>query len=334
MSPDARYIGVPDKTAIPGLCASCHADVARMRQFDLPTDQSAKYAESVHGILLGRGDRNVATCFDCHGGHEVLKANDPASTVYPLNVPGMCAGCHANQSYMAGYQIPTDQYDLYRQSVHARVLLDDQSVRAPTCATCHGTHGATPPGVNEVANVCGTCHSATRDYYVKSPHAQAGRGAPECVTCHGRHDVAKPSETIFVGAGPMQCGACHATSSAPGRLAQSLADDLTGAAQAYSDAESAIQSARSLGMLVGPLEARLRQANTDLVTARAAQHTLDIAAVRERVNPSRAVAEETKTAAASLIGESVFRRLAMVVAVAVIGLIVLALIMLRREISH
>ena len=87
-------------------------------------------------------------------------------------------------------------------------------------------------------------------------------------------------------------------------------------------------------MLVGPLEARLRQANTDLVTARAAQHTLDIAAVRERVNPARAVADETKTAAASLIGESVFRRLAMVVAVAVIGLIILALIMLKREIRR
>ncbi|MEW5960708.1 MAG: ammonia-forming cytochrome c nitrite reductase subunit c552, partial [Chloroflexota bacterium] len=52
MSPAAGYIGAPKKADIPALCASCHADVTQMRQYDLPTDQYAKYKESIHGLRL------------------------------------------------------------------------------------------------------------------------------------------------------------------------------------------------------------------------------------------------------------------------------------------
>lgn len=334
MSRQANYIGVPLKQQIPALCASCHADVTRMRQYDLPTDQFAKYQESIHGMLLLRGDSKVATCYDCHGGHQVLKADDPASSVYPANVPGMCAGCHSDQALMAGREIPTDQFDLYRQSVHGHALLDNADLRAPTCATCHGTHGATPPGVDEVANMCGVCHSATRDYYVKSPHAGTGPGAPECVTCHGRHEVRQPGEDIFVGQEAQHCGACHSPDSGPHRLAQSLATALTGAAGAYDEAEAAVESARAVGILVGPLEVRLGEAKTDLITARAIQHTLDLGTVKERTDRAQAVSGETKASAEEGVAASVSRRLAMIVAVAVIGLIILALTMLKRQLSH
>jgi hypothetical protein len=334
MSPEAGYIGVPAKADTPALCASCHADVTRMRQYDLPTDQYAKYKESIHGIRLAEGDLNVTTCFDCHGGHQILKANDPASTVYPSNVPGLCASCHSDTDLMAPYGIPTNQYDLYRQSVHGHALLDNQDFRAPNCATCHGTHGAAPPGFQEVANVCGSCHGATQDYYLKSPHAEAGESGPKCVTCHGRYDVSKPSEALYQGAEPRHCGACHAPDSPPGQVAQSLYDAITAAAQAQEQAEAAIQTARGVGMLVAPLEGRLREANTDLITARAAQHTLDIAMVREQADNARTVADEVKAGADAAVAESVFRRQAMVVAVAVIGLTIVALYLLKRELDR
>jgi hypothetical protein len=305
-----------------------------MRQYDLPTDQYAKYKESIHGIRLAEGDLNVTTCFDCHGGHQILKANDPASTVYPSNVPGLCSGCHSDQDLMAPYGIPTNQYDLYRQSVHGHALLDNQDFRAPNCATCHGTHGAAPPGFQEVANVCGSCHGATQDYYLKSPHAEAGESGPKCVTCHGRYDVSKPSEALYQGAEPRHCGACHAPDSPPGQVAQSLYDAITAAAQAQEQAEAAIQTARGVGMLVAPLEGRLREANTDLITARAAQHTLDIAMVREQADNSRTIADEVKAGADAAVAESVFRRQAMVVAVAVIGLTIVALYLLKRELDR
>ncbi len=334
MSPEAGYIGAPAKADIPALCASCHSDVAQMRQYDLPTDQYAKYKESIHGLRLAEGDSNVATCFDCHGGHQVLKANDPASSVYPAAVPGMCAGCHADAELMAPYDIPINQFDLYRQSVHGHALLDNQDFRAPNCATCHGTHGAAPPGFEEVANVCGSCHTATQGHYLKSPHASAGDGGPKCVTCHGRYDVSKPSEALYLGAEPRHCGACHVPDSEPGQVAQSLYDTITAAAQAYDEAEAAIQVAQGVGMLVAPMEGRLREANTDLITARAVQHTLDLDAVREQADNALATAEEVRTSADEAVAESIFRRQAMVIAVAAIGLTIVALYLLKRELDR
>jgi len=334
MSPEAGYIGVPPKTDIPALCASCHADVTQMRQYDLPTDQFAKYKESIHGLRLAEGDLNVATCADCHGSHQVLKANDPSSTVYPSNVPELCASCHADKDLMAPYNIPTNQFALYQQSVHGHALLDNQDFRAPTCATCHGTHGAAPPGFSEVANVCGSCHSATQDHFLQSPHASAGEEGPKCVTCHGRYDVGKPSEAMYQGSEPRHCGSCHPADSEPGQVAQSLYDNITTAAQTYEDAEVAIRAAQKVGMLVGPLEGRLREANTALVTARAAQHSLNLDKVETLGNKVRNISTEVQTDSETAVAESVFRRQAMVIAVVIIVIIIVALYLLKRELDR
>jgi hypothetical protein len=87
-------------------------------------------------------------------------------------------------------------------------------------------------------------------------------------------------------------------------------------------------------MLVAPLEGRLREANTSLITARAAQHTLDIDLVREQTDNARATADEVQASANAAMAESLFRRRAMVIAVAVIGLIVVALYLLKRELDR
>jgi hypothetical protein len=316
------------------LCASCHSDVTMMRQYGLPTDQWAQYRESTHGLRLAEGDLNVATCFDCHGGHQTLKANDPASTVYASNVPAMCANCHGDEELMAPYGLPTNQYDLYRQSIHGHALLDNQDFRAPNCATCHGTHGAAPPGFEEVANICGSCHSATQDYYLKSPHTGDDEFTPKCVTCHGHHEVSEPSEALFLGADPRHCGECHAADSDPGQVAQSLYDTISGAAVAYEEAESAIQVAQGVGMIVSPMEAKLREANTDLITARAAQHTVDVDRVSEQTDSAEATADEVKASAEAAVAESIFRRRAMIIAVAAIGLTIAALYLLKRELDR
>ena len=83
-------------------------------------------------------------------------------------------------------------------------------------------------------------------------------------------------------------------------------------------------------MLVGAEENQLREANTDIVTARAAQHTLDISAVNELTESAREVAEQARANAEAAVAESIFRRRAMVVAVAAIGLAIVPLVMLKR----
>jgi hypothetical protein len=82
------------------------------------------------------------------------------------------------------------------------------------------------------------------------------------------------------------------------------------------------------------MEVRLREASTNLITARAAQHTLDITTVRERSDDARAIADEVKASADAAVAESIFRRQAMVVAVAAIGLTIVALFLLKRELDR
>lgn len=335
MSPAAGYIGVPDHEAIPGLCASCHSDTTRMRQYDLPTDQFAKYQESVHGrALYQNGDPNVATCVDCHGAHEVREVNDPGAEVYPTNVPQMCAKCHADEQLMAPYEIPTNQYELYQDSVHGLALLERQDLRAPSCATCHGTHGAAPPGFEEVANVCGSCHSATQDYYVKSVHAKAGDAGPKCVTCHGRYDVTEPDDSLFVGTQERHCGSCHAPDSPVGQQVLQIRDHIVAAANQLEEAESLVQEAASRGMIVAREEATLSEARTGLITARAAQHQISLDIVTDNTEASIAASEAVMESADEKLSESVFRRQAMVIAVAAIGVTVVALYSIKRELDR
>ena len=242
MSPEAGYLGPLPKDRIPGLCGSCHTRVDLMRPFDLPTDQLDQYWQSQHGQALLEGDPNVATCFDCHDGHRVLKTSDPASEVYPSNEPAMCAGCHADEALMAPYDIPTDQYDLYQESVHGEALLQEQNLRAPTCSTCHGTHGAAPPGFQQVANVCGQCHTATQDYYMEGAHrtGMTGEAAPRCVTCHGRYDVMPATRELFVGTEERHCGSCHPPDSEIGGQVEAMYQALKEADEAYEQAEATI----------------------------------------------------------------------------------------------
>ena len=61
---------------------------------------------------------------------------------------------------MAPYGIPTNQFEEYRSSVHWEALAKRGDLSAPSCASCHGNHGAKPPQVESVSAVCGTCHVA------------------------------------------------------------------------------------------------------------------------------------------------------------------------------
>lgn len=327
----ANFVGKPKTVDIPALCASCHARVDAMRQFDLPTDQWAKYQQSTHGKKLAQGDTNVATCFTCHDGHATKEVTDPSARVYPLNVPALCGGCHSNVELMKPYNIPTNQYELYVRSVHGIALLDKQDLRSPSCATCHGTHGAAPPGFEEVANVCGSCHTATQDYYLKSVHASNTPGTPKCVTCHGRYDVETPTDAMFHGDGARQCGSCHTPTSPQNAAVQEIANNIEASAKAVEEAEKAINIAAGSALIVAPEEVKLAEAKTNLITARAAQHTLNVDTIKERTNAATKKANEITADAQKAIADELFRRETMVVALAIMAMAIFGLWIVRRE---
>jgi cytochrome b subunit of formate dehydrogenase len=56
------------------------------------------YTKTYHGQIVALGYANVATCADCHRGHAILPASDPASSVSPAKLLGTCRTCHADAS--------------------------------------------------------------------------------------------------------------------------------------------------------------------------------------------------------------------------------------------
>jgi hypothetical protein len=336
MSPEAGYLGPLPKDSIPGLCGSCHSRVDLMRQFDLPTDQLDQYWQSQHGQALLQGDPNVATCFDCHDGHHVLKVSDPASQVYPNNEPAMCAGCHADQALMAPYNIPTDQYELYQKSVHGVALLQKQDLRAPTCSTCHGKHGAAPPGFQQVPNVCGQCHSVTEDYYLQGAHrsGMTGEAAPRCVTCHGRHDVEPATRDLFLGTEDRHCGSCHQPGSEIVGQVDAIYQALKEADDAYANAEETITLATQDRLIMAEQEELLHKANTPLIESRALQHTVDLEQIKAKAAESSEISLQAQASAEAALKEIDTRRLGMIVALAVILVTIVALVLIKRELDR
>lgn len=336
MSPEAGFLGPLPKERIPGLCGSCHSQVDLMRPFDLPTDQFVQYWQSQHGQALLGGDANVATCFDCHDGHRVLRTGDPQSQVYPLNEPAMCAGCHADESLMAPYNIPTNQYALYQDSVHGIALLEKEDLRAPTCSTCHGTHGAAPPGFEEVANVCGQCHSATEDYYLQGMHrfGMTSEAGPRCVTCHGRYDVPPASIDLFLGTEERHCGSCHPSDSEVAPQVQAIYEALSAAGEAFDQAESSVARATDLRLIMAEQEEDLQQARTPLIEARALQHTVDVELVAAKTASSIEVSNQVLAAVDEKLADLETRRTAMFIALAVILVTIVALVFVKRALDR
>ena len=86
-------------------CSACHGE--RGESF---------FDRDYHGKETRLGRRDVAVCSDCHGGHLVLPANDPRSSVHRANVVTTCRGCHENAPenfrdvviHVGGWPLPSD----------------------------------------------------------------------------------------------------------------------------------------------------------------------------------------------------------------------------------
>lgn len=76
-------------------CARCHADSRLALRYGLPADRVPSYADSYHGLALREGSLTAANCASCHGVHDILRSNDPRSTVNAANLAKTCGQCHS-----------------------------------------------------------------------------------------------------------------------------------------------------------------------------------------------------------------------------------------------
>lgn len=336
MDPAKGYMGKPERQQVAQVCGRCHADARFMKQYNpaLRVDQMAEYATSVHGRRLRElGDKKVATCVSCHPAHTIKPPADPTSTVHPLKVADTCGGCHANPTYMAEYKIPTDQLQKYRQSVHWKAMSVKGDLSAPTCNDCHGNHGAAPPGISWVGNVCGHCHSIQGDLFKASVHAKvfAQIGVPGCATCHDNHEIKETSDAMLGLGDQAVCRSCHTAGDKGGQSGaemRALIDSL----RAESEKAGAILArAEQAGMEVSQAQFDLNGAKDALVKARAAVHTFTVGAVEKDADPGLAISKRAYDRGVRALNELQFRRKGLGVSLVIILALIAGLVLKIRQ---
>jgi hypothetical protein len=339
MDPAKGFVGRPAKTRIPSFCGRCHSDAQFMRQYNpsLRVDQEREYATSVHGRRLSQfGDTAVAVCTSCHPAHHIRPPSDPLSSVNPLNVAETCGACHADPEHMAEYPIPTDQLELYRRSIHWQMMSVEGDLSAPTCNDCHGNHGAAPPGISWVGNVCGQCHSVMADNFSQSRHAQtfAMLGEPGCATCHGNHEIVRATDDLLgLGEGAV-CARCHSAEDPGGQAASTMRSLFDSLDTAIAAADSILNQAERAGMEVSEAQFDLGSANGAAVQARAAMHSFSLEAVQQDVLQGLQITSAAFERGQNALDELQFRRTGLAVSVTIIVLLILGLLLRIRQLRQ
>jgi predicted CXXCH cytochrome family protein len=352
---DPTFRSVRTRDKIPGFCGHCHSRIDYMRTFDpsARTDQEAEYWTSGHGRRLKAStegetpqlDAAVATCVDCHGGHGILAVKNASSRVYPKNVAQTCARCHSDAQRMAGRTyhdrpLGVDQFQQWAAGVHGQAMLKKGDLSAPTCNDCHGNHGAMPPGVESVANACGTCHGKVAKLFAATQmrHKFEQSGLPGCATCHGTHQTERPSDALLGVEQGAICARCHnpqnpqyGATMAGAETAQAMRSRLDELKLQIEEAERKIKEAERLGMEVRGPRFDLRQAFDALTNARTLVHSFKPGPVEDALNEGLTVTADVKHRADAALREHTYRRVWLATSLAPILIVVsLLLLYIRR----
>ena len=320
-------------------CSKCHSDAAFMKMYNpsLPVDQYEKYKTSVHGALNVKGDSKAAECASCHGSHAILPAKDAKSLVYAENLPATCGKCHGDAEYMKKYNIPTDQYAKYSKSIHGVALLEKHDQAAPSCNDCHGNHGATPPGVESISKVCGTCHALNAELFSSSPHKKAfdERKLPECETCHGKHEIIAATNQLLGIDSKAVCSKCHSESNNPKgyATAKGMKTSIDHLETMEKQARVLIAEAEQKGMEVGEATFKLRDARQARLESRTMVHAFNGDKFREVIDRGLATTTAVIAEAKGAVDEYYFRRIGLGFATLIITAVAISLFIFIKRIE-
>jgi len=236
---------------------------------------------------------------------------------------------------MKPYQIPTDQYAQYSASVHHEALTVRGDLSAPNCATCHGNHGAAPPGVNTVQNVCATCHVFQAQLFEASPHKAAFQAGslPGCITCHNNHKITHTSDAMLGTGKDSICTDCHTEGSSGFKAAGELAQMLSNLDSSIKRADVLIAKAEDSGMEVSEARNQQDQARDSLTKARVAIHSLRPAQVGKDVQAGLDLAVKAEQGGNTALAERDYRRKGLGLSLIAILLMLAGLGMYIRQIE-
>jgi len=213
-------------------CVDCHADLAAVSEFPhaeklRPVDcaachqgEAAAVGMSAHAYPQAGTAASPVLCKDCHGTHEILSGDDPASRTFPLNIPETCTACHLGRATTGRGPEFVEQY---MRSVHYRALSKVGLSSAATCVSCHGGHDVRPVedarsrvSRPNIIRTCGSCHAGIERDYLEGVHGKAyvkgSRDVPVCTDCHAEHDIRSPLDLgslVYATKVAAVCSRCH-----------------------------------------------------------------------------------------------------------------------------
>ena len=140
-------------------------------------DKVEEYKGSVHyKNIAQKKSADGPVCTSCHGvPHYIEKRPSAASKVYLFNIVETCGKCHEEKHMAEKYGFSKLVMERYLESFHGRKLKLGHT-GAPSCASCHGSHGIvsakdpkSPIGsVEAKKKTCGiaACHPGATDKFV------------------------------------------------------------------------------------------------------------------------------------------------------------------------
>jgi predicted CXXCH cytochrome family protein len=237
---------------------------------------------------------------------------------------------------MKGYKIETNQFEKYQRSVHWAAVSKRGDLSAPTCATCHGNHGAAPPGVANIARVCGTCHVVFEDLFAKSPHQPAFEkmGLAGCVVCHSNHEVSKPSAKLVGVQEGAICATCHQQGDRGYQAAAHIRERLDGLAAALEQSDAILKRAERSGMEVSQARVELATGYENLVKARVDLHSFNPKIVDDAADKGLAVAKSANEAGQKALTDRDYRRKGLALALLTIVVTMTGLGLVVRDLDR
>ncbi len=214
-------------------CASCHADLASVKEFPHPEklkpvdcsschpDVADEFKNSLHGRVPGAMAKLAPNCKTCHGWHNIRRPSEQGSPTSTFQIPALCGQCHKEGTPVSEARLipKTDILNNYTDSIHGQALVKMGLTVTAVCTSCHTAHSVLPHtdpkssiAKDNIVKTCTKCHTQIEtvhqkiirgELWEKQPHS-----IPACVDCHDPHNI-RPPDYYAQGMADADCQRCH-----------------------------------------------------------------------------------------------------------------------------
>ncbi|MEN6472703.1 MAG: cytochrome c3 family protein [Syntrophaceae bacterium] len=165
--PEKAVSAEEGKAAVIAVCTTCHSD-------------PDTYVKKGHTAKFLAGNKDAATCDDCHGIHDtpIFAATDKGISAKKEYYTDLCVGCHREGGVAGLYGVFPMAVKTYGETYHGKVRQLGNLEKVAGCADCHPDHNILPASdpasaltPQALVKTCGKCHKGFHPRFVSYvPH--------------------------------------------------------------------------------------------------------------------------------------------------------------------